>query len=59
MVADIVAFLRGETNGLPVGVVDALEAGLAAMAVDEARISGTIVDMTDTWTEFDSYGLRA
>jgi hypothetical protein len=29
------------------------------MAVDEARISGTIVDMTDTWTEFDSYGLRA
>ncbi|MFT5629325.1 MAG: putative dehydrogenase [Gammaproteobacteria bacterium] len=59
MVADIVAFLRGETGGLPVGVVDALEAGLAAMAVDEARISGTIVDMTDTWTEFDSYGLHA
>jgi predicted dehydrogenase len=59
MVADIVAFLRGETTTLPVGVVDALEAGLAAMAVDEARISGAIVDMTDTWTTFDNYGLRA
>lgn len=59
MVADIVAFLRGETSSLSVGVVDALEAGLAAMAVDEARISGTIVDMTDTWAAFDSYGLRA
>jgi predicted dehydrogenase len=58
MVGDIVAFLRGETSSLPVGVVDALEAGLAAMAVDEARISGTIVDMTDTWAAFDSYGLR-
>ncbi|AGI69708.1 putative oxidoreductase [Octadecabacter antarcticus 307] len=59
MVADIVAFLRGETSGLPVGVVDALEAGLAAMAVDEARISGTIVDMTVTWAQFDGFGLRA
>ncbi len=59
MVADIVAFLRGEISVLPVGVVDALDAGLAAMALDEARISGTIVDMTETWTEFDSFGLRA
>lgn len=59
MVDDIVAFLTGKTDSLPVGVVDALEAGLAAMAIDEARITGQIVDLTDTWTEFDSYGLRA
>lgn len=58
MVDDIVAFLKDDTNRLPVGVVDALEAGLVAMAMDEARISGTIVDMTATWAEFDKYGLQ-
>ena len=58
MVNDIAAFLRGDTETLPVGVVDALEAGLVAMALDEARISGGMVDMTATWAEFDSYGLR-
>ena len=59
MVADIADFLKGKTDELPVGIVDALEAGLVAMAVDEARISGGMVDMTDTWAQFDSYGLRA
>ncbi|SMX44776.1 Gfo/Idh/MocA family protein [Octadecabacter ascidiaceicola] len=59
MVDDIVAFLRGDVDDLPVGVVDALEAGLAAMALDEARISGGIVDLTATWREFDKFGLRA
>jgi len=58
MVDDIAAFLRGETDHLPVGVVDALEAGLVAMALDEARIKGTAVDLTATWKEFDSYDLR-
>lgn len=58
MVDDIVAFLRGTTDTLPVGVVDALEAGLVAMALDEARISGSVVDMTSTWRAFDAYGLR-
>lgn len=58
MVDDIAAFLRGEVGSLPVGVVDALEAGLAAMALDQARINGTMIDLTDTWAEFDSYGLR-
>ncbi len=59
MIDDIVAFLTGKTKTLPVGVVDALEAGLSAMALDEARVSGKIIDMTDTWAAFDSYGLRA
>jgi predicted dehydrogenase len=58
MVDDIAAFLRGEVGNLPVGIVDALEAGLAAMALDEARISGQIIDLTATWAEFDSYELR-
>ena len=58
MVTDITAFLRGTTDRLPVGVVDALEAGLVAMAMDEARVSGAVVDMTSTWEQFDQYGLR-
>ena len=57
MVDEIVSFLRADTTRLPVGVVDALEAGLVAMALDEARITGGLVDLTDTWIEFDGYGL--
>lgn len=59
MVNDIAAFLRGQTETLPVSVVDALEAGLVAMALDNARIDGGMVAMADIWAEFDSYGLRA
>lgn len=58
MVDDITAFLRGEADSLPVGVVDALEAGLVAMALDEARICGGTLDISATWEEFDKYGLR-
>jgi predicted dehydrogenase len=58
MVDDIVAFLKGESDSLPVGVVDALEAGLVAMALDEARISGGMIDMSPIWAEFDKFGLR-
>lgn len=58
MVKDIAAFLRGETSHLPVGVVDAMEAGIAAMALDQARIEGRMIDLTDIWAKFDAYGLR-
>ncbi|MEP3296197.1 MAG: Gfo/Idh/MocA family oxidoreductase [Pseudoruegeria sp.] len=59
MVADIASYLRGESESLPVGVVDALEAGLVAMALDEARISGGMVHLKDTWAELDKWNLRA
>ena len=58
MIADIVGFLRGEIQSLPVGIVDALEAGIAALALDEALASGQVVDLTPVWARFDSYGLR-
>ena len=58
MIDDIVAFLRGEADTLPVGVVDALEAGLVAMGLDEARQTGRMHEMTETWAEFDRFGLR-
>ena len=58
MVSDIVDFLRGDADSLPVGVVDALEAGLVALSLDEARKSGQVVDMSAVWEEFDKFGLK-
>jgi len=58
MVEDIVAFLRGELDQLPVGIVDALEAGIAALALDEARENGQVIDLGQFWAEFDNFGLR-
>ena len=42
---------------LPVGVLDALVAGLTAIKMNEARLSGSVVDLTETWEKYDSYGL--
>ena len=58
MVADILAYLGGTVDRLPVGVVDALQAGVTALALDQARIEGRMIDLTDTWARFDAYGLR-
>ncbi|MEO6299822.1 MAG: Gfo/Idh/MocA family oxidoreductase [Paracoccaceae bacterium] len=58
MCADIAKYLRGQSNSLPVTILDAMEAGIAAIAVDLARNSGQVVDLTDTWAKLDSYGLR-
>ncbi|WP_370227668.1 Gfo/Idh/MocA family protein [Cognatishimia sp.] len=57
MAADIAAYMRGQSDSLPVSVVDALQAGVAALALDQARTSGQVVDLTETWAEFDQYGL--
>jgi predicted dehydrogenase len=58
MVQDVVAFLRQECDRLPVSIVDALEAGVAALGIDQARASGKIIDLSPIWSEFDSYNLR-
>ncbi|RVT81843.1 Gfo/Idh/MocA family oxidoreductase [Rhodobacteraceae bacterium CCMM004] len=52
---DIAAYLRGEIARLPVSAGEALAAGIAAMALDEARVSGQIVDLAETWDRFDGY----
>ena len=54
MSEDIVSFLRGDLNSLPVGPKEAIAAGLVAMAIDESMKTGQIVDMTQTWVELDS-----
>ena len=53
MAADIAAHL---TKGapLPVSVVDALEAGLLALTMDEARRTRSVVDMSPLWERFDT-----
>ena len=52
MAADLSNHLH-EGAPLPVSVVDALEAGLTAMRIDDARRSGQILEMSDTWKRFD------
>ncbi len=58
MVKDVVAHLRGSNQSLPVGVVDAMVAGIVAIALDEAREYNKVVDLTPYWKKFDSYGLQ-
>ncbi len=58
MCADIAAYLRGQAASLPVSILDAMEAGIAAMALDQARVTGQVLDLTETWTELDAIGLR-
>jgi predicted dehydrogenase len=47
--------VRHLTTGSPlqVSVIDALEAGLTAIKIDEARKTHSVVDMTGCWTQFD------
>ncbi len=58
MCGDIARYLRGEIVSLPVSILDAMEAGIAAMALDRARTTGRVVDLTDTWSTLDAVGLR-
>lgn len=45
------------TQGTPlkVSVVDALEAGLTAIKIDEARKTRQVIDLTETWKKFDAH----
>ena len=58
MVADVCRHLS-EGAALPVSVLDALEAGLTAIKLDQSRQRTEIVDMTPVWRRVDSYGLRS
>lgn len=52
MAADITRHLEHGAP-LPVSVIDALEAGLTAMKIDESQRTGRVVDLTDLWARFD------
>ncbi|MXU66732.1 Gfo/Idh/MocA family protein [Oceanomicrobium pacificus] len=57
MAQDLIAHMNGDL-GLPVSVLDALEAGLTALKIDEARQRGAVIDLAPTWDRFDSYDVK-
>ncbi|WP_371171079.1 Gfo/Idh/MocA family protein [Aliiroseovarius sp. 2305UL8-7] len=59
MADELARFFRGQLSVLPVSIVDALEAGVAAMAIEEARRRGTVVDLQPYWDQLDKFDLRA
>lgn len=54
MVRDVVDYIGGSLKQLPLSCIDALEAGVTAMAMDEAMRNEKVVDLTDTWVAFDA-----
>ncbi|MCL1077937.1 gfo/Idh/MocA family oxidoreductase [Parashewanella spongiae] len=56
MAADWIDHFENGTP-LPVSIINALEAGLTAIKIDEARTQNSIIDLTELWERFDSYGL--
>ncbi len=53
MAAEIVKHIKTGA-ALKVSVIDALEAGLTAIKIDQARKSRTVIDLTDSWKTFDA-----
>ena len=53
MAADILEHMI-EGVPLPVSVVDALEAGLLALTMDQAMRTRSVIDMTPIWRQFDT-----
>ncbi len=53
MVEDLLAFVRHGTKQ-PVSAIDALEAGILALAMDEARAGRKVVDLAPVWSRFDA-----
>ncbi|MGV8936665.1 MAG: Gfo/Idh/MocA family protein [Allorhizobium sp.] len=53
MVADVVAHVM-KGVALPVSALDALEAGILALAMDEARHGRKVVDLKPVWERYDA-----
>lgn len=53
MADDLCAFYAGRLAGLPLTVTDALEAGVSALAMDQARREGRVIDLAPFWSRFD------
>lgn len=52
MAEEVVAHVM-KGGPLPVSPLDALEAGILALALDDARKSGTVIDLRPIWDRFD------
>ncbi|UJW74881.1 Gfo/Idh/MocA family protein [Rhizobium sp. SL42] len=53
MAEDVLAFVRTGAKQ-PVSAIDALEAGMLALAMDEARLGRKVVDLKSVWETFDA-----
>lgn len=54
MSQDLMDYYSGALAELPLNVIDALEAGVTALAMDQARLEGRIVDLAPVWDRFDA-----
>lgn len=54
MAEDLMAYIAGDLAHLPLSCVDALEAGLTALAMDEAMRKSQVVDLAPTWKALDA-----
>lgn len=53
MAEDVIAFVQTGAKQ-PVSAIDALEAGILALAMDEARLGRKVVDLKPVWEKFDT-----
>lgn len=53
MAEDVIAFVKTGAKQ-PVSAIDALEAGILALAMDEARLGRKVVDLKPVWEKFDA-----
>ncbi|MBP1853016.1 Gfo/Idh/MocA family protein [Rhizobium halophytocola] len=53
MIDDVIAFMRDST-AQPVSAINALEAGILALAMDEARFGRKVIDLAPVWEKFDA-----
>lgn len=53
MAAEVIAHIM-HGGPLPVSPLDAMEAGILALSMDEARLTRTVVDLRPVWDRFDT-----
>lgn len=53
MAEDVIAFVKTGAKQ-PVSAIDALEAGILALSMDEARFGRKVVDLKPVWEKFDN-----
>ncbi len=53
MAEDVIAFVQTGAKQ-PVSAIDALEAGILALAMDEARFGRKVIDLQPVWQKFDA-----
>jgi hypothetical protein len=58
MCADIAKYLRSMARSLPVSILDAMEAGIASIALDEERKTRQIIDLKQFLARLGAFGLR-